>query len=69
MIQYKITDVKSDDKFTNVPTDAQISAEDIAKTSAELNAGLPDWPAGMLIHSPGYDVVKEKGMDGSWVEV
>lgn len=69
MIQYKITDVKSDDKFTNVPADAQISAEDIALSDAELNAGLPDWQAGMLIHSPGYAVVKEKALDGSWAKL
>ena len=49
----------------------------IQKTDAEINGTLLDGlsttfgnlNAGTLIHSPGYATVKEKSLDGSWVEL
>ena len=39
-------------------------------TGEELAAALPgEWPPGTLIHSAGYRVIKEKALDGSWVEL
>ena len=70
-IPFYITKVKTvDPEGRMIPEDALLTAEDIAKSDAELNAGLPEyWPAGTLIHSPGYAVVKEKALDGSWVQM
>ena len=54
--------------------DYLVSDEVISKSSAEINATkindtestFADLQIGTLIHSPGYAVVKEKSLDGSW---
>lgn len=28
-----------------------------------------DWPAGSIIYTTGYAIVKTKGLDGNWTEV
>ena len=70
-IPYVITRVKTTDlEGRQIPAEAMLSAEDIARPSAELEAGLPAyWPAGTQIHCAGYDVAKEKDIDGSWKEI
>ena len=57
--------------------DIMVTAEFISKTDAEINATVlegrsstfGDLQIGTLIHSPGYAVVKEKSLDGSWVKL
>lgn len=51
-------------------TEILVSDELMAKTDAEINAALPDnVPAGCIIHTKGYQIIKEKGLDGSWATV
>lgn len=67
---YIVTAVKALPDLPNVPADVLLADADIAKSSAELAAALPgEWPPGTLIHSAGYKVIKEKALDGSWVEL
>lgn len=67
---YIVTAVKALPDLPNVPADVLLSDTDIAKSSAELEAALPgEWPPGTLIHSAGYTVIKEKALDGSWVQL
>lgn len=38
-------------------------------TDAALNAELGNVEPGTVAHTAGYAVQKEKGLDGSWVEI
>ena len=69
-MEYIVTAVKALPDLPNVPADVLLSDADIDKSSAELEAALPgEWPPGTMIHSAGYKVIKEKALDGSWVQL
>ena len=52
------------------PTEIMVTAATIAKTDAEIDADLGAvYDSGTLIYTAGYTKIKQKGLDGSWVEV
>lgn len=53
-----------------VPTEIMVSAATIAKKDAEIDADLGEvYGPGTIIYTAGYTKIKQKGLDGSWVEV
>lgn len=63
---------------TGEALDILVSASFIAGDDATINAAdceetpgytFGDLDAGTMIHSPGYAVVKEKALDGSWAKL
>ena len=53
-----------------VPMEIMVSAAIMAKTGAEIDAALGgEQVAGTIIYTAGYDQIKQKALDGSWVEV
>lgn len=53
-----------------VPTEIMVSAAIMAKADTEIDAALGrEQAAGTIIYTAGYDQIKQKALDGSWVEV
>ena len=50
------------------PTMVMVSAELIADDAA-IAARFPDADVGTILHTAGYGVMKQKGLDGSWAEI
>ena len=52
------------------PLEIRDSAATITKASAEIDADLGAvYTPGTIIYTAGYTKIKQKGLDGGWVEV
>lgn len=49
--------------------EAMVSDELINSSDDELNAVFKNAEAGMIIYTAGYNVIKQKGIDGKWETV
>ena len=49
------------------PPIVMCKADIVSGTSEQINAAIPDYAPGTIISSPGYELMKQKGLDGSWV--
>lgn len=56
---------------SGIPGDASdfLVEDSVIDTDAHLLAELGNVPPGTRAHTAGYAVIKEKGLDGEWVEV
>lgn len=52
---------------TNEVTVLLVDATTIAKDDSGINSAFPTLLPGTIIHDAGYQTVKQKGLDGSWV--
>lgn len=50
------------------PADYLVTDAVIASDST-INAELPGQQPGTIVHTAGYAVMKEKGLDGTWTEI
>ena len=46
-----------------------VDATTIAGTAEEIAAVIGNVDVGTIIYTAGFGVIKQKGLDGSWVEV
>lgn len=46
-----------------------VDATTIAGSAADIAAVIGDVVIGTIIYTAGYAVIKQKGLDGEWVEV
>lgn len=51
------------------PREIMVDAATIAGTAAEIAAVIGEVAVGTIIYTAGYAVIKQKGLDGEWVEV
>ena len=46
-----------------------VSETTIASSAEQIKAVIGEVPSGTIIYTAGFGVIKQKGLDGSWVEV
>ena len=46
-----------------------VSETTIASSAEQIKAVIGEVPFGTLIYTAGFGTIKQKGLDGSWVEV
>ena len=46
-----------------------VSGATIASSAEQIKAIIGEVPSGTIIYTAGFGVIKQKGLDGSWVEV
>ena len=46
-----------------------VSEATIASSAEQIKAVIGEVPSGTIIYTAGFGVIKQKGLDGSWVEV
>lgn len=46
-----------------------VSETTIASSAEQIKAVIGEVPSGTIIYTAGYAKIKQKGLDGSWVEV
>lgn len=51
------------------PREIMVDSTTIAGTAAEIAAVMGEVAVGTIIYTAGFGVIKQKGLDGSWVEV
>lgn len=51
------------------PREIMVDATTIAGTAEEIAAVIGNVDIGTIIYTAGFGVIKQKGLDGSWVEV
>ena len=51
------------------PREIMVDATTIAGTDEEIAAVIGNVDVGTIIYTAGFGVIKQKGLDGSWVEV
>ena len=51
------------------PSEIMVDATTIAGTAEEIAAVIGNVDVGTIIYTAGFGVIKQKGLDGSWVEV
>ena len=51
------------------PCEIMVDATTIAGTAEEIAAVIGNVDVGTIIYTAGFGVIKQKGLDGSWVEV
>ena len=51
------------------PREIMVNATTIAGTDEEIAAVIGNVDIGTIIYTAGFGVIKQKGLDGSWVEV
>ena len=51
------------------PREIMVDATTIAGTAEEIAAVIGNVDVGTIIYTAGFGVIKQKGLDGSWVEV
>ena len=51
------------------PREIMVDAATIAGTAEEIAAVIGEVAVGTIIYTAGFGVIKQKGLDGSWVEV
>lgn len=51
------------------PREIMVDAATIAGTAEEIAAVIGVGEVGTIIYTAGYAVIKQKSLDGSWVEV
>ena len=51
------------------PSEIMVDATTIAGTAEEIAAVIGNVDIGTIIYTAGFGVIKQKGLDGSWVEV
>ena len=51
------------------PREIMVDATTIAGTDEEIAAVIGNVDIGTIIYTAGFGVIKQKGLDGSWVEV
>lgn len=61
-----MTDYKITSQEPGNPTTVMVSAELIADDAA-IAARFPNADVGTILHTAGYGVMKQKGLDGTWV--
>ena len=55
--------------YRNNPVQALVSDELITASDEEINAAIEDATPGMIIYNAGMSIVKQKGLDGSWLTI
>lgn len=51
------------------PREIMVGSATIAGTAEEIAAVIGGVEVGTIIYTAGYTTIKQKGLDGSWVEV
>ena len=51
------------------PREIMVDATTIAGTAEEIAAVIGEVEVGTIIYTAGFGTIKQKGLDGSWVEV
>ena len=51
------------------PSEIMVDATTIAGTAEEIAAVIGNVDVGTIIYTAGFGVIKQKGLDGFWVEV
>lgn len=51
------------------PREIMVDATTIAGTAEAIEAVIGEVEVGTIIYTAGFGVIKQKGLDGSWVEV
>ena len=51
------------------PREIMVDATTIAGTAEEIAAVIGNVDVGTIIYTAGFGVIKQKGLDGEWVEV
>ena len=51
------------------PREIMVDATTIAGTAEQIAAVIGNVDVGTIIYTAGFGVIKQKGLDGSWVEV
>ena len=51
------------------PREIMVDAATISGTAAEIAAVIGEAAVGTIIYTAGYSTIKQKGLDGEWVEV
>lgn len=51
------------------PREIMVDSTTIAGTAAEIASVIGVVEVGTIIYTAGYAVIKQKGLDGEWVEV
>ena len=46
-----------------------VSETTIASSAEQIKSIIGEVPSGTIIYTAGFGVIKQKGLDGSWVEV
>ena len=46
-----------------------VSETTIGSSAEQIKAVIGEVPSGTIIYTAGYGTIKQKGLDGSWVEV
>ena len=46
-----------------------VSETTIASSAEQIKAVIGEVPSGTIIYTAGFGTIKQKGLDGSWVEV
>ena len=46
-----------------------VSETTINSSAEQIKAVIGEVPSGTIIYTAGFGVIKQKGLDGSWVEV
>lgn len=46
-----------------------VSEATIASSAEQIKAVIGEVPSGTIIYTAGFGVIKQKGLDGEWVEV
>ena len=46
-----------------------VSEATIASSAEQIKSAIGEVPSGTIIYTAGFGVIKQKGLDGSWMEV
>lgn len=55
--------------YTNKTPEIMVDAELFGSSDSVINQTLGNQVPGTIIHTAGYESIKQKDFDGSWVEV